>query len=123
MFYETISGFEKVMYRLKMIDKNNNISYSKTLAFQNRAITTNTIKIFSNPVVDQLTFSYTAFASRIVDIKVFDMSGRVMMSNKVNSLEGNNMISFPLASTFKPSMYLLEVNNGSDIQTAKFVKQ
>jgi hypothetical protein len=123
MFYETISSFEKVMYRLKMIDKNNNISYSKTLAFQNKAVTTSTIKILNNPVANQLTFNYTAFASRIIDIKVYDMSGRAMMSNKVNSLEGINMISFPLASTFIPGMYLVEVNNGSDIQTAKFVKQ
>ncbi|HET6769653.1 MAG TPA: T9SS type A sorting domain-containing protein, partial [Chitinophagaceae bacterium] len=123
MFYETISSFEKVMYRLKMIDKNDNISYSKTLAFQNKAVTTNKIKIFNNPVVDQLTFNYTAFASRIIDIKIYDMSGRVMLANKVNSLEGNNMITFPLASTIKASMYLVEVSNGSDIQTAKFVKQ
>jgi hypothetical protein len=123
MFYETISSFEKVMYRLKMIDKNNTISYSKTLAFQNKAVTTSTIKIFNNPVADQLTFNYTAFASRVIDIKVYDMSGRLMLSNKVTSLEGNNMISFPLASTFKPSMYLVEVNNGFDIQTAKFLKQ
>lgn len=123
MFYETISSFEKVMYRLKMIDKNNNISYSKTLTFQTKAVITNTIKIFNNPVADQLTFTYTAFASRIIDIRVYDMSGRVLMSNKINSLEGNNMISLPLDSTFKPSMYLVEVNNGSDIQTAKFVKQ
>lgn len=123
MFYETISSFEKVMYRLKMIDKNNNVSYSKTLAFQNKAVTTNSIKIFNNPVVDQLIFNYTAFASRIIDIKVYDMSGRVMISGKVNSLEGNNMISFPLASTLKPSTYVVAVNNGSDIQTAKFIKQ
>lgn len=122
MFFETISSFEKVMYRLKMIDKNNNISYSKTLVFQNKAVTANSIKIFNNPVVDQLSFNYTAFASRIIDIKIYDMSGRIMMSNKINSLEGNNMISFPLTSTLKPSMYLVEVNNGSDIQTAKFVK-
>lgn len=123
MFYETISSFEKVMYRLKMIDKNNAISYSKTLAFQTKTVTANTIKIFNNPVADQLTFTYTASASRTIDIKVYDMSGRVLMSNKINSLEGNNMISLPLASTFKPGMYLVDVNNGSDIQTAKFVKQ
>lgn len=123
MFYETISSFEKVLYRLKMIDKNNNVSYSRILAFQNKAVTANTIKIFNNPVVDQLIFTYTASASRITDIRVYDMSGRVLMSNKVNSLEGNNVLSFPLASTIKPSMYLVEVNNGSDIQTAKFIKQ
>lgn len=124
MFYETIGSFDKVMYRLKMIDKNGHVNYSRTLVFQNKLTTTNnTIKILGNPVTDQLTFNYTALASRVIDIKVYDMTGRTLITNKINSLEGNNMISFPLDSTFKPSMYVLEVNNGTDIQKAKFVKQ
>ena len=44
MFYETINSFDKVMYRLKMIDKNNNVTYSKILVFQTKATTTNNIK-------------------------------------------------------------------------------
>jgi len=123
MFYETIGSFDKVMYRLKMINKDNEISYSKTLVFQGKAITVSTIKIIGNPVNDQLTLNYTAFAARAIDIRIYDMSGRVIMSNKVNGLEGTNMISFPLDSTIKPSMYVVEVNNGTDIQKAKFVKQ
>jgi len=124
MFYETISAFGKVMYRLKMIDKDGHINYSRTLVFQNKLTTAdNSIKVLGNPVRDQLTFSYTAFATRVIDIKVYDMSGRIVMTNKINSLEGNNMISFPLDSTFKPSMYVIEVINGTDVQKAKFIKQ
>ncbi len=124
MFYETIGSFDKVMYRLKMIDQNGHINYSRTLVFQSKLTTAvNSIKIMGNPVIDQLTFSYTAFATKMIDIKVYDMSGRIVMKNKLNSLEGTNMISFPLDSTFKPSMYVVEVNNGTDIQKAKFIKQ
>jgi len=123
MFYETIGSFDKVMYRLKMIGKDNEISYSKILVFQGKVTTVNAIKIIGNPVNDQLTFNYTAFAARAIDIRIYDMSGRVIMSNRVNGLEGNNIISFPLDSTFKPSMYIVEVNNGANIEKAKFVKQ
>jgi len=125
MFYETVSSFDKVMYRLKMIDKNGHVNYSRTLVFRSKLTTTNnnTIKIFGNPVTDQLTFNYTAFTSRNIDVRIYDMTGRVLMTNKMNSLEGNNMISFSLDSTFKPSMYVVEVSNGTDIQKAKFVKQ
>ena len=83
----------------------------------------NNIKIIGNPVNDKLPLIIHAYTSQIIDVKIYDMSGRVMMSNKINSLEGNNMISFPLASTFKPNMYVVEVNNGTEIQTAKFIKQ
>jgi Secretion system C-terminal sorting domain len=124
MFYEMINSFDKVMYRLKMIGKGNDVRYSKILAFQTKLTTGNTtIKIIGNPVNDKLTFNYTAYASQIIDVKIYDMSGRVLMSNKITSLEGNNIISFPLASALKTSMYLVEVNNGTKIQTAKFIKQ
>ena len=124
MFYETINSLDKVMYRLKLIDKQNKISYSRILVFQSKLTTNNNgIKIIGNPVNDKLIFNYMANTSQVIDVKIYDMSGRMMMNNKITSLEGNNMISFPLASALKPSMYLVEINNGIETQTAKFIKQ
>jgi len=92
--------------------------------FQTTLITgNNNIKIIGNPVNDKLTFNYTAYVEQVIDVKIYDMSGRILMSNKINSFEGSNMISLPIASTLKASIYLVEVNNGTKIQTAKFVKQ
>ena len=123
MFYETINAFDKVMYRLKINNKQERVLYSKTLIFQTRLTTTNNIKIVGNPVRDKLVFNYTAFAAHPIDVKVYDMNGKVMMKNKMNSLEGNNTVCVALDSSFKPSMYVVEVNNGTDIQSAKFLKQ
>ncbi len=122
-YYETTSGTDKVMYRLKMIDKNHEVDYSRILIFQLKATIANNIKIIGNPVNDKLTFSYTSPATQVIDVKIFDMSGRVVVSNKVNSLEGSNVISLPLSSTFKAGMYVVEVNNGTELQSSKFVKQ
>jgi hypothetical protein len=123
MFYETTSGTDKVMYRLKMIDKNHEVNYSRILIFQLKSTITNNIKIIGNPVNDKLTFSYTSPATQMIDVKVYDISGRVLLNKKVNSLEGSNMISLPLSSTFKAGMYVVEVNNGTELQSSKFVKQ
>jgi hypothetical protein len=123
MFYETISSFDKAMYRLKIIDNNNKVTYSKILVFQSKATTANNIKIIGNPVNDKLTFNYSSSTAQAIDVKIYDMAGRVMMNSKMNTLEGTNTISFPLDSNFKPSMYILEVGNGPGIQTAKFIKQ
>jgi len=122
-FYETTSGTDKVMYRLKMIDKNREIDYSRILIFQLKSTMANNIKIIGNPVNDKLTFSFTSSATQPVDVKVYDMSGKVVLKNKVNSLEGSNVISLPLSSTFKAGMYVVEVNNGTELQSSKFVKQ
>jgi len=123
MFYETINSYDKVMYRIKMISKNNEVSYSRILVFQSTMVTTSAIKIIGNPVSDQLTFHYTAANTRSIDIRIYDLSGRIMMTNKTNSTEGNNVISVPLTSGFAPNMYVLEVHNGMEIQKAKFIKQ
>jgi hypothetical protein len=122
-FYETTSGTDKVMYRLKMIDKNREVDYSRILIFQLKSTIANNIKIIGNPVNDKLTFSYTSPATQMVDVRVYDVSGRVVLNNKINSLEGSNVISLPLNSTFKSGMYVVEVNNGTELQSSKFIKQ
>ena len=123
IYYETTTGTDKVMYRLKMIDKNHDVNYSKILIFLLKSASTSNIGIIGNPVNDKLTFSYTASAAQPVDVKIYDMSGRIVLKNKVNSQEGSNVISMPLNSTFKAGMYVIEVNNGTDCQVARFVKQ
>jgi hypothetical protein len=123
MFYETYTASDRVMYRLKMIDKNHEADYSKILVFSTKATSTNDIKIIGNPVNDKLTFNYSSSATQTVDVKVFDMSGKMIMRNRMNSLEGNNLISVPLSSTFTKGMYVVEIADGTEIKTAKFIKQ
>lgn len=122
MFYETISNFDKAMYRLKMIGNDSKVIYSKILVFQGKTTTNSNIRIIGNPVNDKLTFNYSSFTSQAVETKIYDINGRVIMNSKINSIEGTNTISFPLDSNFKPGMYVLEVANGAAIQTAKFIK-
>lgn len=123
MFYETVNSTDKVMYRLIMIDKQQDASYSKILVFQNKSTSNaNLIKIFSNPVNDKLTFSYTSSITQPVDVKIYDMSGRIQLNQKITSYEGSNMVSLPLSSTFKSGFYVVEVNDGTEPQMAKFIK-
>ena len=122
MFYET-ANTEKVMYRLRMIDKSHDIDYSRMLIFQTKSLSTAAIKVIGNPVNDKLTFSYSSNATQVVDVRVYDITGRILMSQKVNSAEGANMLSLPLNPTFKTGMYVVEVSDGSDRQVAKFIKQ
>ena len=122
MFYETVNT-EKVMYRLRMIDKAHDIDYSRILIFQTKSLGTTDIKVYGNPVIDKVTFSYSSIATQVVDVRVYDITGKILMSQKVKSAEGTNVLSLPLNPTFKSGMYLLEVSNGSDRQVTKFVKQ
>jgi hypothetical protein len=122
-FGETVNS-EKVYYRLKMFDINQVITYSKILAFQTKTATSgNGIKIINNPITDKLTLSYSSVSTQSVQIKVYDLNGRMQMSERMNAYEGSNLISLTISSSFKTGMYVVEINNGSERQTAKFVKQ
>jgi hypothetical protein len=123
MFYETVNNGDKVMYRLKMIDKGHDVDYSRILIFLTKTSITNDIKVYGNPVKDKLTFSYHSNATQPVQVRVYDLTGKTLMSQKVNGAEGSNMLSLPLTSNFKAGMYVVEVTNGSERQVAKFVKQ
>ncbi len=121
-FFET-ANYDRVMYRLKMYDKGHDIDYSRILVFQSKSISSNELKLIGNPVKDKLTFSFSSNANHPVDVKIFDMSGKMVMKQKVSSAEGNNLVSIELNSTFTTGMYVLEVSNGTDRQVTKFVKQ
>ena len=121
-FFETTSSSDKVMYRLKMIGNGNDVTYSKIIMFQSKMSVTDNIKILGNPVTDKITFSYTTTTTQVATIKIYDLGGRVLLNNKINSLEGSNMVSLPLPSSFKPGMYMLEVTSGAEKLTTKFIK-
>jgi hypothetical protein len=123
VFYETVNSGDKIMYRLKMIDKGHDVDYSKVLIFNLKTSVSNNIKIIGNPVIDKITFSYTSPSMQPVSINVYEMSGKMVMNKKVNMYEGNNIVSLPLSATFTSGMYVVEVVNGTDLQTAKFIKQ
>lgn len=122
-FYETINTDEKIIYRLKLIDRQQNSGFSKSLVFQAKTSNTSPIKIFGNPVKDKLTFSFTSANDQTVDMKVYDISGRIQVSQKINSAEGSNVVSLSLSQSLKPGLYVVEINEGSTSRKAKFIKQ
>ena len=120
-FFETVN-YDKVMYRLKMIDKGHDIDYSRILIFQPKSINSTDIKVYGNPVKDKLTFSFSSNATQVINVKIYDVTGKTLVSQKVNSSEGTNTLSLSLNSTFKAGMYIVEVSDGVQRQAAKFVK-
>jgi hypothetical protein len=119
-FSESVAG-DKIYYRLKMYDTKQSASYSKILEFQNLA--NSTLRIINNPVADRLTMSFNSTNSQSVEIKVYDLSGRLHMKQTINIYPGNNLLNIPLSSSIKRGMYAVEVTYGDEKQSAKFIKQ
>jgi len=121
-YTESVKAY-KVYYRLKIYDKNQTSEYSKTIVLQNLNVKGDSFKVVNNPATDKLTLSYSSANNQSVEIKIYDLAGRMQMNQKTNVYQGNNFISLTLSSAFKTGIYAVEIINASESQTAKFVKQ
>lgn len=122
--YAEAAAGDKIYYRLKMYDKSESAQYSRTLAFQsNTGVKSNALRIINNPATDKLTMRFSSTNDQSVQIKVYDLSGRLQMNQKMNVYQGDNILTLPLSSSFTSGTYAVEVNNGSERQVTRFVKQ
>src|SRR5436190_2478997 len=116
---------EKIYYRLRMFDNNKVVTFSKTLVFENKTATSSSgLRIVNNPAKDKLSLNFFSTSDQALEIRVYDLAGRIQMNQKINVYQGNNLVNLPLNSTLQMGMYAIEViGNGSGRQVAKFVKQ
>ena len=120
---DTIITRDIIMYRLKVMSKTQHVFYSKVLLVKSKMPSNYDIKIIGNPVRDQLSFNYNPKNVPQADIKIYNLTGKIVFNQKVSCFTGNNFISIPLTSDFAPGMYVIEIDNGILSQTAKFIKQ
>ena len=122
-YADTITSQDKIMYRLRILSKNQHTFYSKIVITQSKITPNYNIKILGNPVTDQLSFNYYSKGVEQADIKIYNLCGKIVLDQKINSFRGNNLITIQVNSAFTPGMYIMKMNNGISTQTVKFVKQ
>jgi hypothetical protein len=119
-FKESINN-ETIYYRVKMVDESQVSEYSKTLVFRSKS--ENELRVINNPATDKLTFCFASPTNQAVTINIYDVGGRIQMTDKRNVGQGTNLLSLPLKCSLNPGMYVVEVTGGSTSQTSKFIKQ
>ena len=123
-YADTTIGTDTTMYRLRILTKSQYGSfYSRIILVRSKMATDNDIRIIGNPVMDKLFFNYNSTNVQQTDIKIYSLAGKIVFNQKISSFKGNNLITIPLMSGFSPGMYVIEINNDTVSQTAKFVKQ
>jgi len=123
-YADTAISSDKIMYRLRILIKSSqNDFYSRIILVQSKIKLDDNIRIMENPVRDKLFFNYNSTKVQEADIKIYSLTGKVLVNQKISGFKGNNLITIPLSSGFVPGMYILEVNTDIISQTLKFVKQ
>ena len=123
-YADTAISEDKIMYRLRvLIRRSQNDFYSRIILVKPKTKLDDNIRIIENPVRDRLSFNYYSAEVQQTAIKIYSLTGKILVSQKISSFKGNNLITIPLSSGFNPGMYVIEINTDIISQTAKFVKQ
>ncbi|QEC66602.1 T9SS type A sorting domain-containing protein [Panacibacter ginsenosidivorans] len=109
-------------YRLKKVDKNNNVSFSNAqlVIF---AIAKPILNVFPNPVQGGIIFlQLENYAGNKLNIQLSNMSGKVIFSKAI-TVQSNGLYKLPLTIKIAAGVYTLVVNGDELTETTKLVIQ
>ena len=79
------------------------------------------VNIYPNPVVNQATVNFELKESNMVSYQVFDMTGRMLMSQNLGHLaEGQHQVNIS-AENLSSGSYILRLSQGGKNETVKFM--
>ena len=113
----------KLYYRLKQVDNNNRVVYSRILPISAHKITGLTMKVTPNPASENVTLSIASDKKRTVTIQVMDNLGRLLITKRTGIGHGDNIIPLSAASTLQNGLYTVVINAGNERQSEKLLIQ
>jgi len=74
------------------------------------------------PAADYIQISFSAISNGSVELSVYDLTGRVMMQTSVDATTGINNQTIDI-SAYPAGIYMVSLNNGSDVATQRLIKE
>ncbi len=117
------SNTGNVCYRLKQIDVNGDVEFSKIACVHfDEMKTTEEVVSTPNPFNDKLHLNYTSLNEGTVNIQIIDMIGKLYLDNNQHANRGENVFSFETAN-LPVGIYFIRLSNNGVITTHRIVKR
>ncbi|MES2690908.1 MAG: T9SS type A sorting domain-containing protein, partial [Bacteroidota bacterium] len=109
-----------VYYRIKQTDKNGDVSYSRVVNVTNATQPKVSVGVYPNPAKDVIHVTYE-IASTTTLVEVYDMYGKLILTEKANTGSANNTINI---ESLPQGMYTLKImQDGMEADAIKFIKE
>ena len=108
-----------VRYRLLLISANGRKSYSQQLSFTGNDV--KRLRVFPNPVLDEVRVQLPSVIDQKVSIKVFDYTGKQLMQTE-QIVKHSAIIILPVKE-LTAGTYLVQIQFNNELYVAKVVKQ
>ena len=108
-------------YRLKTISVSGIVSYSRVIRLALNANLNGKVKVFPNPVTDQLRVSVYAPLQEPVELYIYDGAGRLMRQIHTNIGKGISKITLLDFDGWPTGIYSVKVLAGKELFVNKMV--
>jgi hypothetical protein len=109
-------------YRVRETTVNGTVYYSNMVAVKTgNTLLTNT-DVFPNPFTDLLQISMQLEKTGVIQVALYDASGRLVRRSQQTGLVGRNTIVMGNLSALLPGVYLLQMKAGEHISFEKLIK-
>jgi Secretion system C-terminal sorting domain len=106
-------------YRLRQVDRDGVVKYSKVVSLYNSAFTTARMEVYPNPASAVVNYTVSSAAADQVTVQVYNLAGVVMMTRQQQLTAGSNQQSLAI-SNLKNGNYFLKIVNREG--TCQFVQ-
>lgn len=111
-----------VYYRLKQIDLGGKYTYSNIVRVEEESTTSTKAVVYPNPFEASVTIELDAKAASNVNIEIFDLAGKLMMSMNRDVNQGSNLVFINEVADLKNGVYFMRIKNGETNQLVKLLK-
>ena len=115
------AGADVLFYRLQLNDIDGKFNYSQVQSVTLNSPTT-VLKIYPNPVHDQLSILFSTHSSEAAALKITDNNGRQVYQQKYSGTNSSRLQSINV-SVFAKGTYFVQLITPSETKTTKFVKE
>ncbi|HWK03905.1 MAG TPA: M43 family zinc metalloprotease [Puia sp.] len=109
-------------YRLKEIDQDGKVTYSKIVLVKDPNLTTSAFTVLSNPFTDHIDIVFGQSPAGKVGVRLLDMAGRELLSRSGDASAGSRMRIDLSGTTISSGIYLLELRFNNGVLTQKLLK-
>ena len=107
-------------YRLKLVDRENKVTYSRIIRFEKAHNPTTQAYVYQHPTLPHHVLHYQSDSRDLATINVYDASGALLTTLKKQVMRGSNTIPLPIKKS--DSLILVEVLSGKQRSITKLIK-
>jgi hypothetical protein len=109
-----------IYYRLKMVDDDETFSYSPVVVIRREANASARLSIFPNPSSGgNVQFRLSSVSRGSIEIKIFDLNGKILSKQVQSVSDGNNSINVKLP-VLNNGVYTMQVTGREKTENIKF---